>query len=452
MKNFGQCAVKSCWLLVITAVLAVIVSNTMVRGNEMISLVIDEMLGGKEIQFGTFAVRFLLFTVIGAGAAFAQRIVSSKYALKVCTEYKDLLAEKLYRIEYKYFDSNYSATLLNKVIGDLGEIANFLESVLPEILSGLIALITYSIYIGQLNPGLLALILVSYPLIFGIASMLVKRISSLQVTYRQKTDAMTEITQDAVSGILVLRSFGIEDVFRKKMHSAAQDLVENEEKRTQISNTAIIIRKLVQWLPNIISAVYAIYLVRRGEISLGGLVAFILILNKFVEAFIGLPFCMVDASAGVVSVKRVEEIMNAEIEPSGTETIALDTKVAICFDEVDFGYEENKIVSAGENSYEDMIECLSKEQQKPVLALSAPIYLAHYFEEPNSKTFANVVKFIERLKASSNGMLCAFQSIVPNYGIDNDLNREKIKLFNTYIRNNTTLYEVGGSFDGVMLN
>ena len=96
-----------------------------------------------------------------------------------------------------------------------------------------------------------------------------------------------------------------------------------------------------------------------------------------------------------------------------------------------YNQEENKIVSAGENSYEDMIECLSKEQQKPVLALSAPIYLAHYFEEPNSKTFANVVKFIERLKASSNGMLCAFQSIVPNYGIDNDLNREKIKLFNT---------------------
>ena len=55
---------------------------------------------------------------------------------------------------------------------------------------------------------------------------------------------------------------------------------------------------------------------------------------------------MVDASAGVVSVKRVEEIMNAEIEPSGTETIALDTKVAICFDEVDFGYvEENRILN-----------------------------------------------------------------------------------------------------------
>ena len=114
--------------------------------------------------------------------------------------------------------------------------------------------------------------------------------------------------------------------------------------------------------------------------------------------------------------------------------------------------ESSEVVSAGENLYEYMIECLSKEKEKPVLALSAPIYLAHYFEEPNSKTFSNVVSFIENLKSKSNGMLCAFQSITPNYGIDNDLNRKKIKLFNNYIRNNTTLYEVGGSFDGVMLN
>lgn len=343
-KFFVRCMTRYSWLLLVEAVLAMVVSYTLVQGNEIISVVIDEMLEGKDVLFEDFLVKFLLFTLVGALAAFLQRIVASKFALQICTKYKDLVVEKLYRIEYKYFDSNYSATLLNKVIGDLGEIASFLESVLPEILSSLIALIIYSVYIGYLNLGLLVLILVSYPLIFWIASILVKRISSLQATYRQKTDVMTEITQDAVNGILVLRSFGIEDVFRKKMHQAAEELVENEEKRTQITNTAIVIRKVVQWLPNIISAVYAVYLVSRGEISLGGLVVFILILNKFVEAFVGLPFCMVDASAGMVSVKRVEEILEAEEECSGTEIVPLNTDVAICLDKVDFGYVEDNLI------------------------------------------------------------------------------------------------------------
>lgn len=343
-KTFIRCMRKYSWLLVVEAVLALIGSYVMVQGNEKISAVIDEMLAGREILFESFVGQFVLFVVIGTAAAFLQRLAASKYAVKVCTEYKDLIAQKLYRAEYKYLNSNHSAVLLNKVIGDLSEITNLLETIVPEMLGSLIALVTYAVYIGRLNLGLLFTILVSYPLIFKIANVLTKRIRGLQATYRQKADAMTEITQDAVSGILVLRSFGIEAVFQNKMHTAAEELVENEERRTRISNTAIVIRKLVQWIPNIISAVYAVYLVSRGVVSLGGLVAFILILNKFVDAFLALPFCMVDASAGMVCVKRVEEILNAPEEQSTGEVSVPVSDTAICFREVDFAYEEGKQV------------------------------------------------------------------------------------------------------------
>lgn len=338
---FIRCMVKYGWLLLAEAALAMVVSRTMVLGNEIISTVIDGMLAGEEVAFGSFAFRFLTFTAVGALAAFVQSAAASKYALLICTRYKELVACKLYRIEYKYFDANYSASLLNKVIGDLGEIAGFLESVLPEIIGNMIAVVIYSVYIGGLNMGLLLLMLVSYPFIFWIASILVRKIRSLQMTFRQKTDAMAEITQDAVNGILVLRSFGIEDVFRKRMHKEAQELVENEEKRVRITNTALVIRKAVQKLPDIICAVYAVYLVSRGKISLGGLVAFILILNKYVEAFIELPFGMVDAAAGVVSIKRVEEILKSEEERGGSGITPPDTDTELSFDEVDFGYAED---------------------------------------------------------------------------------------------------------------
>ena len=136
-------------------------------------------------------------------------------------------------MEYRYFDEHYSAELLNKVTGDLGEISTFLETLLPEIISSLISLITYSFYIGHLNIGLMATILIAYPLIFWIASALVKKISGLQASYRQKTDVMAAIAQDAVSGILVLRSFGAEHIFSQKMRKASEELVENEEKRAK---------------------------------------------------------------------------------------------------------------------------------------------------------------------------------------------------------------------------
>ena len=343
-KVFTGCMIRHGGLLAAEAILALAVSVILVQGNKIISGVIDEMLSGRQVLFGSFLLQFLIYTVVGTIAAFLQSAAASRYAVAVCTEYRDLVGEKLYRTEYKYFDANYSATLLNKVIGDLGEIASFLETVLPDMIASFIGIFTYAAYIGETNLGLLMVILITYPLIFWIAGKLVKRIRGLQANYRQKTDVMAQIAQDAVSGILVLRSFGIEEVFRKKMHKASVELVENEEKRTQITNTAIVVRKLIQWLPNIISAVYAVWLVSRGAVSLGGLVGFILILSKFVDAYTGLPFAMVDASAGMVSVDRVEKILSAEEEPSGEGCVDAATRAAenvITFEKVDFSYHEN---------------------------------------------------------------------------------------------------------------
>lgn len=353
MKNkkvFMGCMIRHGGLLAAEAILALAVSVILVQGNKIISGVIDEMLSGRQVLFGSFLLQFLIYTVVGTIAAFLQSAAANRYAVAVCTEYRDLVVEKLYRTEYKYFDANYSATLLNKVIGDLGEITSFLETVLPDMIASLIGIFTYAVYIGETNLGLLMVILIKYPLIFWIAGKLVKRIRGLQANYRQKTDVMAQIAQDAVSGILVLRSFGIEDVFRRKMHRASVELVENEEKRTQITNTAIVVRKLIQWLPNIISAIYAVWLVSCGEVSLGGLVAFILILSKFVDAYTGLPFAMVDASTGMVSVDRVEKILATEEEPSGegiADAAVLAAENVIAFDQVDFAYHEEVPVLQG---------------------------------------------------------------------------------------------------------
>lgn len=349
-KVFPGCMIRHGGLLATEAILALAVSVILVQGNKIISGVIDEMLSGRQVLFGSFLLQFLIYTVVGTIAAFLQSAAANRYAVAVCTEYRDLVAEKLYRTEYKYFDANYSATLLNKVIGDLGEITSFLETVLPDMIASLIGIFTYAVYIGETNLGLLMVILITYPLIFWIAGKLVKRIRGLQANYRQKTDVMSQIAQDAVSGILVLRSFGIEDVFRRKMHRASVELVENEEKRTQITNTAIVVRKLIQWLPNIISAIYAVWLVSREEVSLGGLVAFILILSKFVDAYTGLPFAMVDASTGMVSVDRVEKILATEEEPSGegiADAAVLAAENVIAFDQVDFAYHEEVPVLQG---------------------------------------------------------------------------------------------------------
>ena len=320
------------------------------KENEVISAVIDQMLAGETVVFGSFLAEFALLTVLGFAAAFAASAVSGKYSVLVSARYRQQVARKLYQVEYSYFDEHSSASVINKVNADLNEAERFLGETFVMLVGDAVAVVVYADYVRRLNARLFLLMLVCYPLVLWIANKLVQKISRLTMTFREKTDVITGIAQDVLNGILVVRSFGLEQYFQDKMHAATLDLVDNEEKRARISNTAMLVRKCVQWIPNILCAVYSVALVVRGSLSIGELMAFILVLGRLVEAFMGLPFNMVDAAGSIVSIRRVEEILQAREErtgrmPSGNRRIPSgDGDVVIAFDHLTFGYSDAQTV------------------------------------------------------------------------------------------------------------
>lgn len=315
-----------------------------VRGNEVISLVIDRMLSGQEVKFEGFLLEFLGLTLAGFLIAFLANVAASEYAVLVLTKYRKQVARKLYHLEYKYFDENYSSSVINRVNSDLGEAGNFLQENLIAIMTDTIALIIYANYVRRLNMGLFLVMVFCYPIVFWIASVLRKKMTELSQTYRAKTDAIIEIDQDAISGEQIVKSFGLQDYFREKMHQATIALVDNEEKRTKISNAALIVRKMIQWIPNIVCAVYSVVLVKSGALSVGELLAFVIILEKLVKAFTGLPFGFVEAAGSLVCIGRLEEIFTSESESFGTDVPSLDNDVVLAFEDVSFGYYSDKTV------------------------------------------------------------------------------------------------------------
>lgn len=344
-KNyFLKCMLRYSGYFVLALLLAYALAAIVVEGNTIISQAVDTMLAGEKVYFTAFIGFFLALTLIGFAVSFGKSVVISKFSMKVQTQYKKLVAKKLYHLEYKYFDENGSASVINKMNSDIAETDMLLGETLPEICTNAVELITYAVYIGQLNPGLLLLMFFCYPLVLCFTNYVARKITALKKVFREKSDSITEIAQDCMSGILVLRSFGAEDYFQEKMNRAAQALVENEEKRTRTSNTAIIIRRILQWMPNIVSAVYAYVLVIRGDLSVGELMAFLIILERFVNAFVGLPFSFVDAKEHIVCVRRVEAILGQQDEMSGSETKGTDERIAVSFEDVEFQYTDHQPV------------------------------------------------------------------------------------------------------------
>lgn len=339
MKNvFLKCVWRYSPLFLLELVLAWVLARAVVEGNSLIGAAVDSLLAGEGVEYTSFLAYLLILTGIGFLAAFFKSLAASHFSIRVQTRYKTLVAQKLYRLEYRYFDENGSATVINKMNADIAEADSLLSESLPFICTDAVAAVTYAFYVASINRSLLLVMLLCYPIVLWITNRVVKKLKSLKKVHRQKSDNITEIAQDCMSGILVLRAFGAEEHFGKKLARAADDLVENEEKRTRTSNNAILIRRILGWMPNIICAIYAYVLVTRGDVSIGGLMTFILILGRFVDSFVGLPFDVVDAREHWVCIRRVEDILQQRDEESGTEICGLKDADALVFDKVSFAY------------------------------------------------------------------------------------------------------------------
>lgn len=106
--------------------------------------------------------------MVGTIAAFLQSAAANRYAVAVCTEYRDLVAEKLYRTEYKY--------LMPIILLPYSIKSSEIWERSPVSGDGAAGYdrqphwhFTYAVYIGETNLGLLMVILITYPLIFWIA-------------------------------------------------------------------------------------------------------------------------------------------------------------------------------------------------------------------------------------------------------------------------------------------
>ena len=341
---FIRCMSRNIGYLFIELALTYLLSSVIVKGNSIIADAVDTMLAGGGVDFTSFIGYFAILTAVGFVAGAFKSAAASKFRIKVQTLYKNITARKLYKLEYAYFDKNGSAALINKMNSDIAEAALLLNENIPTMSANIVTAVVYAVYVGRLNLSLLILMLICYPVILYISRKFAQKIVKLKNIHRQISDEIVAIAQDALSGILVLRAFGAEDYFQKKMDNTADELVSYEEKRVRISNTAMIVRKMLQWLPNIICAVYAYILVLKGSLSVGELLSFVVVLGRFVEVFISLPFDMVEAKEHIVCVNRIEKILNEDDEPCGSIKEGADNTNAVNFDNVSFEYDKGTYV------------------------------------------------------------------------------------------------------------
>jgi ABC-type multidrug transport system fused ATPase/permease subunit len=342
-ESIVRIALKKSYLFIMYIITTYILVNIIVVGTDMIAKSIDNMIAGEKVNIQTILPKLLIMIILGMILSYIKQYSGELFSIYIQKQYKDMASSRIVKLEYSYFEKQATGGILTKLISDIDEAGRFFSEIVLDIIQGLITIITVGIYIFTIDYKLILGVALCYPLVFLITNIIAKKIVSLAQKRRNTMDSLVDIAGDCIAGISIGRCYKLFDVLIKRMEDAVDSILKTEYERSKINATSEVLKNLLSWIPNITCSVIALFAVIRGDITIGEMMSFAVMLNRIVDPMSSIPFIINDAREAMVSIKRLNEILNVPMEKSGELKISLNEvqDSIIEFKDITFSYENN---------------------------------------------------------------------------------------------------------------
>ncbi len=319
MKNITvkTFAIKHMGILIAGIVMAFVTSGITIAVNDLIADTMDCVTYGKSVDVSESALLIGVMAVAGGLATFLNVVLIKKYGLRVQTHFKAATAHRLPEMEYRYLDEKGSGEILNHLISDIKEMDMFFSVGLPEICTSIIVLVVTIGYMFVMDWRLALVIIVIYPLLLFFANNISNRVKNLAKQRRSKLDERTEIAYDSVQGIVVCKSYNLEEELDRRIGTVIEEVFKNERQRTSVSSLSHVLEATIGWLPVIICYIIALFEVLNGIITTGQMLVFSVLLGVVSRNAENIPVVLIETKESLVSVARLNRLMAVPVEKSG---------------------------------------------------------------------------------------------------------------------------------------
>lgn len=305
------------YMLLLFILFSFILNEIILVGNNLIAKATDAMLSGRPVDFSEFIMPLLLMVALGTAISYLKSVSGNHYSAVVQREVRFFLGRHLQRLPFSYFDEKGTGSIITRLITDMEEMGRFFSEILPGFLVNFITVLTATVYLVRMDARLTAVLFASYPVMLVVADRLSKKLAQLAQKLRTQMDERTQKAYDAISGIIVLRSYNLYEQHRRKIDGIIDRMVAQACKSTRISSLGWVLKNVITTIPVIFCYLFALYETRQGRITVGEMLAFVVILGRILYPIGDIVFCMNDIRESGVALKRIQELCNQKEEEKG---------------------------------------------------------------------------------------------------------------------------------------
>ncbi|MBU6135450.1 MULTISPECIES: ABC transporter ATP-binding protein [Clostridium] len=290
----------------------------------------------------------VLASIFSSFLSYVQQYIISSIGENLTLSLRKEISKKLNRLPLKYFDSHKTGDIMSRVTNDLEKVSLVMQVGFMQFISSCFTIVLTIISMLILNLKLSLLIFI----FLGISASATNYVSSLsQRYYAENYAAMGDLSgkiEEVYSGNRIIKVFNKqEDIIEEVTELNKKQFEAN--RRAQFVDFAIYptIRFLSQ-LGFVTTAIVGGIMTLNGQISLGGIQAFLQYVNQVSEPVTQASYVIMSLQSAIAGAERVFELLDEEEEISDNKFNELSfnehpiSMGKVDFKNVKFGYTAEK--------------------------------------------------------------------------------------------------------------
>jgi ATP-binding cassette subfamily B protein len=252
------------------------------------------------------------------GIRMLSRVLIFGIGRQVEFDLKQKIFEHLLKLEPAYFSVNTSGDLINRATSDVDNIRRLVGFAILSLINTIFAYGLTLPAMLSINVKLSLMALAIYPLMLITVQLFSDRLREAQADVQEKLSDISELVQEDMSGISLIKIYAQEDNERKAFAQKNEKLLDANLKLAQTRN---LLFPIIGGIANI-SLLILLWLgtgdIDKGILTVGDLIALILYVERLVFPTALLGFTITTYQRGEVSIDRIEAIMEVEAKISDT--------------------------------------------------------------------------------------------------------------------------------------
>ncbi|WP_405501341.1 ABC transporter ATP-binding protein [Streptomyces anulatus] len=280
-------------------------------------------------------------------ATYIRRYYGGRLALDVQHDLRTDMYTTITRLDGKRQDELSTGQIVGRATSDLQLIQGLLF-MLPMTIGNVLLFLISLVIMAWLSLPLTLVALAVAPALWFIARRSRTRLFPATWYAQSQAAAVAGVVDGSVSGVRVVKGFGQEDQETGKLREVGRRLFAGRLRTIRLNSRYTPALQAVPALGQVAMLALGGWLATRGEITLGTFVAFSTYLAQLVGPVRMLAMVLTVGQQARAGVERVLELIDTE--PSmqdGTKELPADAPAGIEFDDVRFGYDDERPVLDG---------------------------------------------------------------------------------------------------------